>query len=125
MFDVIIPSPDSEDRYGLRSGAGCAVRVLAQGQRIYYEENRMGAVNIVTFADRVMIAASRLAERAPSHAQMLCLHPEHWLRVGSFDEQTGLIICDRPDELAAWLGAETLDVSQLMTSRPRDLVGRG
>lgn len=37
--------------------------------QIYYEGNRYGSQNIVTFADRCYFAASRLTERYPTVAQ--------------------------------------------------------
>lgn len=72
---------------------------------IYYEGNRQGAENIVTFADRAMLAAGRLAEKYPTVARRAV--PQQALTlVGWFSAGHGVDVTDANGliELAKWLG---------------------
>ena len=72
---------------------------------IYHEGNRYGAENIVTFADRAMLAAGRVAEKYPTVAR--CAVPQQALTlVGWFSAGDGVDVTDANGllELAKWLG---------------------
>jgi hypothetical protein len=100
---AIVGSPDASDAND---------RIL-----IYYEGNRYGAENIVTFADRAMLAAGRLAEKYPTVAR--CAAPQQALTlVGWFSAGHGVDVTDANGliELAKWLGmfdGERLDSDAL------------
>jgi len=84
---------------------------------IYYQGNRYGAENIVTFADRAMLAAGRLAEKYPTLT--CCAVPHQALTlVGWFAAGHGVEVTDANGliELAKWLGmfdGERLDSDAL------------
>jgi len=72
---------------------------------IYYEGNRYGAENIVTFADRAMLATGRVADKYPTVA--CCAVPYQALTlVGWFSAGHGVDVTDANGliELAKWLG---------------------
>lgn len=87
---AIVGSPDAPD--------------TAERTLIYYEGNRYGAGNIVTFADRAMIAAGRLAERYPTVARA-AVPRQALLLVGSFTAGHGVDVPDASSliALAKWL----------------------
>jgi hypothetical protein len=72
---------------------------------VIYEGNRYGAENIVTFADRAMLAAGRVAEKYPTVAS--CAVPQQAMTlVGWFSAGHGVDVTDANGllELAKWLG---------------------
>lgn len=77
-----------------------------------YEGNLYGAENIVTFADRVMVAAQRHADRAPTRARAY-LPASALTEVGEWDGRTVTVYFDAMGSLAGWLGATHLVGSEL------------
>lgn len=85
---VYVPTEGAPDTLGLAvkhidRGSGIVGEDPHQGERllVYYEGNRFGAQNIVTFADRCYFAASRLIETYPTVAQA-AVPPEALTQVG-------------------------------------------
>lgn len=77
----------------------------------FYEGNRYGYANVVTFADRCMIAEGRLRTNAPTVAKQL-IRPDDVIAVGTYHpderrvevhEARGLV------ELARWLDLATYE----------------
>lgn len=86
---------------------------------IYYESNRFGAVNIVTFADRCMIAAGRLTQRYPTIARRE-VRSGAVIRLGEYlpDQRRVVIDDDRGMALLAqWLQQDTVPAAELECSR--------
>lgn len=90
-IDVYVPNPDHQG--GLQT-SGIDPKSAIVGRRmvghdpespvlIYYEGNRYGAANIVTFADRCMLAAGRLIDNAPTVATRL-VHCDAVIRVAGY-----------------------------------------
>ena len=84
-----------------------------------YEGNRYGAVNMVTFADRCMIAADRQEADYPTIARAM-MQVEGLMKIGEWDGERGRVVLDRgktPKEmLAAWLDVDELDPKELEVS---------
>jgi len=70
---------------------------------IDYEGNLYGAANIVTFADRVCVAAERHTARDPTIARQY-VHAGDLIAVGLWDSDEGVVQVTDPEPLAAWLG---------------------
>ncbi len=72
---------------------------------VYYESNRIGATNIITFADRARRAYERLVDHAPTIARAYV--PRDELRaIGTYHHREGRVAVNRGDHLAAlciWL----------------------
>lgn len=82
---------------------------------IDYEGNRYGASNIVTFADRVMIAAGRHESGYPTIARM-SVEPESLIRVGTYDGARHVALeSDYLDHVAAWIGCGVADLPNQLT----------
>jgi hypothetical protein len=97
-----------------------------------FEGNRHGAVNLVTYADRVHCAAGRHTVRYPTTARAL-LDTTVLVRVGTFDSETGDIDLLGADEgpdaararIAAWCGVTPANVdAQLRTTSARHQMRR-
>lgn len=104
-LDVFVPADGW--RLGIRDASGVVGRVT-DGERttIDYEGNLYGASNIVTFCDRVMIAAGRHIERSPTIARAYVV-PDALIRVGSYDGET--VELDHPsmrEVVCRWLGCD-------------------
>ena len=69
---------------------------------IDYEDNRVGAVNIQTFADRVRHAADRHRTGYPTVSRML-VDDDDLLHVGDFHLQTGIVEVSNGEALESWL----------------------
>jgi hypothetical protein len=71
---------------------------------IYFEGNRYNAANVVTLADRALIAAGRLAERYPTVASAT-VPSTALLRVGTFTPGHGIDVPDAASLIAVarWL----------------------
>lgn len=89
-IDVYVPNPDDfgthTDHIDPRSGIVGRRMVLVDDESpviLYYESNRYGAVNIVTFADRCMLAADRMTQDYPTVATTL-VPCDAVVRVGSY-----------------------------------------
>lgn len=87
---AIVSSPDAPSA---ESGLLC-----------YFEGNLYGASNIVTYADRAMVASDRLLANYPTSATAV-FNQTHLTLVGSYDTESGDVSLDpdRSAELAAWL----------------------
>lgn len=122
---VYVPNEDAPEVVGLAlkhidKGSGIVgipadeyEGVLPAGVRdartlIYYEGNRYGASNMVTFADRCYFAASRLIERYPTVAQAAV--PTHTLTQAGwyYPSEKRVEIRDVHDMIAVahWLGLD-------------------
>ena len=92
---------------------------------VYYEGNRYGAANMVTYADRAMLAYWRMRDHYPTVAQA-AVPVEHLVRIGTLDPERGeieLVDTEHAPDLAEWLGcAPALPRDELHVSasaRPR------
>lgn len=112
-MNVYVPAPGWVTTIDRGSGIVNDPNVWAtNGGRIVvdYEGNRFGASNIVTFADRVMIAAGRHTERYPTIARS-ALVPESLIRVGTYDGiRVDLDHQDLGQFVADWIGCEESDL---------------
>lgn len=85
---------------------GSGIVGVEDGERIllYFEGNRFGYANVVTFADRVMIAAGRMQERYPTIARM-SVEVDSVRKVGRYDGSRRIsLVGEEIDSLAAWIG---------------------
>jgi hypothetical protein len=69
---------------------------------IDYEDNRAGAENIRSYADRLAQAADRHLTGYPTSSRLLA-DPDDLLHVGTFDTQTGMVEVSNGEALEAWL----------------------
>ena len=123
-YAVFVPREDSSIAEIIDRGSGI-VGVPYGEDRIllYFEGNRYGAANMVTFADRVLHAAGRLAHDAPTGA--LATVPEREVQqVGMYDPETGTVRLDDEESLAQWLGSETVEPKELVTTAMRHVQQR-
>lgn len=109
-IDVFVPNTDHQDGTLLaamiaeRSGiVGDALLDPAGTTRIYYEGNVYGYENVVTFADRVEVAAGRFTERAPTIARSV-VPDRALLKVGEFIPTQRRVEVTDEVALAGWLG---------------------
>lgn len=122
-LDVFIPNLEARDPMTASIDAGSGIVgsnaeewlaakhgepvVAASGTAltIDYEGNRYGAINIVTWADRVSHAADRHRTHYPSSARHIA-EPDALIRVGTFDGERVHLDCDHDArlKLADWLG---------------------
>lgn len=115
---VYVPNDDAPDTLGLAvkhidRGSGIVGEDPHQGERllVYYEGNRFGAQNMVTFADRCYFAASRLIEDYPTVAQA-AVPPESLTQAGWYYPRFKRVeIRDVHDMIAIahWLDLEVSD----------------
>lgn len=137
QLDVYVPVKGSAAEHMIDAGSGI-VGVLVPDPHgagedrvhVYYEGNRHGYANVVTFADRCELAAGRLWEAAPTIARAV-LPAVELTKVGVFTEGHGV---DMPDvramlALTRWVGAapgtEILAHAELRLSRPRYIATGG
>lgn len=84
---VYVPAPDA--RTPIDPGSGIVGSLLPDGTILAdFEGNRNAAENLITFADRVGVAAGRHRQRYPTHARQTFTTSE-LIRVGTFDPETG------------------------------------
>jgi hypothetical protein len=108
-IDVYVPNPDSIQLLGVDPKSAIVGRHRPAGSRwtgvVYYEGNRYGYANVVTFADRCMIAAGRMEQNAPTIAKCVVTH-DAVIRVASYlPEYRRVELEDGASvtRLAAWL----------------------
>lgn len=109
---AIVSSPDAPST---ESGLLC-----------YFEGNLYGASNIITYADRAMVASDRLLANYPTSATA-AFNPAHLTLVGSYDTESGDIVLDpdRSAELAAWLQVTVQNLqAELRTTSIRHIAQR-
>ncbi len=73
---------------------------------------------MVTFADRVAIAAGRHTTDFPTIARMWTSQT-YLVPVGQWDEGNGVVIVNNQEALAAWLNVETIPDSELVATGAR------
>ena len=81
---------------------------------IDYEDNQAEAINIRTYADRVMHAADRHLTGYPTSKRML-VDAEDLLPVGTFDTSSGLVEVSDSQALESWLADEESAIPDLET----------
>lgn len=104
---VFVPSDHSPLVTEIAAGSGIvgssdpedADRVI-----IDYEGNLYTASNVVTFADRVHVAAGRHTSRYPTVARQR-VSAADVVAVGEWDGNEGIVRVTHPETLATWLGA--------------------
>lgn len=108
--DVFIPTAEAVAAKAIVKGSGIVGRDHFHGLEVYYEGNVYGAGNIVTFADRVYHAASRMETAYPTVARGVYGLTE-FEHVGTFvgdriqlDADGGTLA-----RVARWIGAGTYD----------------
>jgi len=122
---VYVPAPGHQTFIDAGSGVVATEAPGGGLLRADYEGNRYGAINMVTYADRVNHAAGRAADSYPTSARSV-LPSDTLVRVGTWDDKTGRVHLDGVAARAAvraWLGlgdtAEgnvTLDAQLVSTS---------
>lgn len=111
-FHVFVPAVPGG--LGIAAGAGIVSSdphdARDEDVTIDYEEDRHGAVNLSTFADRVALAAGRHAARYPTSSRRQAPRSE-LVEVGTYNNLHGVIHLAQPpdgpatagtDELVAW-----------------------
>lgn len=88
LVPVYVPTPDSWLRRTIKKGSGIVGQDsgVADTTHVYYEGNLYGAVNIVTFEDKLYTAWGRMSRRYPTVAQANVPN-ENLIQVGWFDTQ--------------------------------------
>lgn len=105
---VYVPNPDSTRLIGVDPKSGIIGRPALHDDSlllVYYEGNRYGFSNVITFADRCMIAAERMTQDAPTIAKSL-VPCDAVIRVGSYLPEYRRVELDdgaSVTRLAAWL----------------------
>ena len=106
---VYVPNPDNQDgvffERMLAERSGIVGKPAHNEGRlvVYYEGNLHGFTNVVTLADRVELAAGRMANSYPTIARALV--PERAVvEVGRFDRDRRCIAVTDEAPLARWLG---------------------
>lgn len=109
VIDVYIPALSDPLRAVIRLGSGIVGTTDGERTTIDYEGNLYGAQNIVTWADRVMIAAGRHSTRYPTVARSW-VKPEALIRVGTYEHDRVPAIELEADValVCAWLGIRDL-----------------
>lgn len=122
MISLFVPRSDSPMRCRLGSGAavvGDRDSLDSNGCiTIYFEDNRYAAVNVKNYADRALVAALRMRDRAATVARA-AISPSELVEVGYWDEENGRAIID-PDmrhELDYWLRYQIRDDELRTTAR--------
>lgn len=103
---VYVPKGAAADRLGIDPGSGIVGLPFTPSLiEVYYEGNRLGAVNIVTFADRCHHAFDRMRTRYPTVARAT-VSVEDLTQVGTFFDGHGVDVTDAEGlvRLAEWLG---------------------
>lgn len=119
MLTVYVPAPAAPIRYTIAARSGIVGTPMGDSQvRIDYEGNIHGASSIVTFADRVAIAAGRHTTNYPTIARMWT-DRAYLVPVGQWDERNGVVIVNNQEALAAWLDVETIPDNELVASGAR------
>jgi len=86
--------------------------------QIDYEDNRFGAVNIRTYADRLAHAADRHLSGYPTSTRLL-VDADDLLHVGTFDTHIAVVHPSNSEALEAWLADEHGAIPDLETqTRP-------
>lgn len=103
-FDLYVPAGAE---YGIDPASAIVAGKSYRDQErvlVYYESNRFGAENVVTYKDRAQQAAGRAAMNYPTIAKSM-LPASELIRVGSYDLVRNTITeISAPDALQAWLG---------------------
>jgi hypothetical protein len=81
---------------------------------IDYEDNRAEAINIRTYADRVLHAADRHLTGSPTSKRLL-VDADDLLRVGTFDTRSGVVEVSDSQALESWLADEEGAIPDLET----------
>jgi hypothetical protein len=114
---VYVPVPGSALATVVAPRSGMVGEPHSRGEKVlvYYEGNLYGAYNVVTFADRVMIAAGRASQRYPTQA-FAAAEPEELCMVGAYDPLRGEVRLSDPEALAQWLGTASVEQGELLTT---------
>ena len=122
-YTILVPLCDSSIRAG--SGIVCDLSGVDNGSendtknyRVYFEGNLYGAVNLKTIEDRLLVAALRLRDRAPTVAWQSVPSNEllkRFVAVGVFDleRRRAIIDADAANIWNAWLSAGTASEGSL------------
>jgi hypothetical protein len=101
---VAVPVAGSPPEREIDAGSGIVIERTGDGlATVYYEGNRFGYANVRTFADRVMIAAGRAKQHAPTVATMVT-SLTHLVVVGEFDGDRVQLYDEGYAPLCEWLG---------------------
>jgi hypothetical protein len=95
--------PTHPDQTLIAAGSGIVGVDADGGVDVWFEGNLYGASNLVTFQDRVAVAASRMEARYPTRARAL-LPAGHLCAVGTYDTETGVLDLTDPAAVDAWAG---------------------
>lgn len=112
---LYIPVPDA--LHTILPGSGIVGTDHGERVLVDYEGNRYGSESFKTYADRCLHAAGRHVTNYPTIARAFM--PANQLRpVGTFDDLFGEVHLDAGQEatLAQWLGVDTLDPQELLTT---------
>jgi hypothetical protein len=133
MTDIDVFLPSEQLASVIDRGSGVVGTTGAAGRyTLDYEGNRFGASNVVTFADRVSVAAGRHLEKYPTVARA-SVPLDEVLRVGTFDTETGVVDLGAGDVgedearhlVAQWCGLAASELSsELETTAHRDVLRR-
>lgn len=100
-IDVVVPAPSDGIRAVVQAGAGC-VMVERAGMYLLYHQSDTGAVNLMSYADRVRVAAYRARDRAPTHA-VISIGADQAHIIGRFDTERDVLTIHDRERLAEWL----------------------
>lgn len=118
-LDVYVPRPGAAELSHIDLGSGIVGVPAEDGEiAIFFEGNRYGSPAMKTFADRVSHAASRLRFDYPTSARVLVAE-KNLIRIGHYDGVECRVELESEEaerELAAWLGAKSLDEVELRDS---------
>lgn len=118
LLFVFVPKYDAASILGIDPRSGIVGKPMGPGAndvRIYYEGNRNHASNIITYADRVYMAAGRLVTKYPTSATATV--PFSYLTlVGTFNYTTKRlsIFSSELPVLASWLDRTSVLQSELI-----------
>jgi len=112
LHTVYLPLGDDPRLATIVRGSGIVGELQGDGSLLLdFEGNAYGASNLERFANRVLKAAARQAERYPTRARLL-IEPEHVVAIGEFDAREQVVRltgADSEARLAAWLDVPEVD----------------
>lgn len=116
-LNVYVPNQGGAPSWIIAAGSGIVGTDYGDTITIDYEGNLYGAVNMVTWADRIYHAAGRHLQRYPTVARVR-LPPMELIQVGEMDMTTGVVTLDPKTRHYAerWVGVEDIEAELSTTT---------
>lgn len=117
-FNVYVPRPGTPTAMLVLPRSGCVGEEIVNHDEttimLDVEGNKYDSSSMRTFANRVLHAAGRQAQRYPTVARFY-VNPADLLLVGTYDDQYGEVTVTDEQTLSAWLGIDHIPPDELVT----------